>query len=129
MASGYSSQRREAPPVFGKRKRAVSLRGSGRTYPLRSADTSPGPSLSPPRPFPPLLNPLDVAWLLGALFIEALNTPEPIDTKRLQALPRLAALLLKAIGVTNASSPVHQDPREPPPAGDCLLRTYPPFPH
>src|SRR5437899_9479190 len=79
------------------------------------------------RRYPRLLDHLHVAELLGELFIEALNDPEAIDTKRLQALTNLARVLLKAVGVPKDAEPVQSQHREPTAAEDCLLRLYPPL--
>src|ERR1700687_2594466 len=49
------------------------------------------------RRFPLVLDHLNVAELLSELFLDALNHPEAIDTKRLQALTRLAQVILKAV--------------------------------
>src|SRR5438093_740673 len=78
------------------------------------------------RRFPRLLDHVHVAELLGELFIDALNDPEAIDTKRLQALTALSRVLLKAVG-TPPTFLVHSDRREPSPAAGHLLRVYPPL--
>ena len=49
------------------------------------------------RRFPRLLDHVHVAELLGELFIDSLNNPDAIDTKRLQALTALSRALLKAV--------------------------------
>jgi hypothetical protein len=64
--------------------------------------------------------------LLGEVFIEALNDPEAIDTKRLRAFNQLAQTLLKAVG-TPPTFLVHRDRRDPPASVDHLLRVYPPL--
>src|SRR3989442_14072647 len=79
------------------------------------------------RRFPRLLDHVHVAELLGELFIDALNNPDAIDTKRLQALTPLSRALLKAVG-TPPTFLVHSDRREPSPAAGPLLRVYPPLP-
>src|SRR5712691_1984486 len=77
-------------------------------------------------PRPRLLDHLHVAELLGELFVDALNNPDAIDTKRLQALTALSRALLKAVG-TPPTFLVHSDRREPCPAAGHLLRVYPPL--
>src|SRR5712692_1415296 len=79
------------------------------------------------RRFPRLLDHVHVAELLGELFIDSLNNPDAIDTKRLQALTALSRALLKAVG-TPPTSLVHSDRGEPSPAAGHLLRLYPPLP-
>jgi hypothetical protein len=79
------------------------------------------------RRFPRLLDHLHVAELLSELFIEALNDPQPLDTKRLQALTRLAQVILKTVGIPQDAEPLRTDRREPTGAEDCLLRLYPPL--
>src|SRR5437899_385009 len=79
------------------------------------------------RRFPRLLDHVHVAELLGELFIDALNDPQAIDTKRLHALTALSRVLLKAVG-TPPTFLVHSDRREPAPAAGHLLRVYPPLP-
>src|SRR5712691_11254283 len=78
------------------------------------------------RRFPRLLDHVHVAELLGELFIDSLNNPDAIDTKRLQALTALSRVLLKAVG-TPPTFLVHSDRREPSPAAGHLLRVYPPL--
>src|SRR2546428_1122315 len=78
------------------------------------------------RRFPRLLDHVHVAELLGELFIEALNNPEAINTKRLQALTALSRVLLTAVG-TPPTFLIHEDRREPSPAAGHLLRVYPPL--
>lgn len=78
------------------------------------------------RRFPAVLDHLHVAELLSELFIEALNHPEALDARRLQALTTLARALLKAVGVPAKTALVHQDRSEPAAAGPHLLRIYPP---
>ena len=79
------------------------------------------------RRFPRLLDHVHVAELLGELFVDSLNNPDAIDTKRLQALTALSRALLKAVG-TPPTFLVHSDRREPAPAAGHLLRVYPPLP-
>src|SRR6266581_5043837 len=78
------------------------------------------------RRFPRLLDHVHVAELLGELFIDSLNNPDAIDTKRLQALTALSRALLKAVG-TPPTFLVHSDRREPSSAAGHLLRVYPPL--
>src|SRR5438094_6147107 len=78
------------------------------------------------RRFPRLLDHVHVAELLGELFIDSLNNPDAIDTKRIQALTALSCALLKAVG-TPPTFLVHSDRREPSPAAGHLLRVYPPL--
>src|SRR5438093_10372081 len=78
------------------------------------------------RRFPRLLDHVHVAELLGELFVDSLNNPDAIDTKRLQALTALSRALLKAVG-TPPTFLVHSDRREPHPAAGHLLRVYPPL--
>src|SRR5437660_309389 len=66
------------------------------------------------RRFPRLLDHVHVAELLGELFIDSLNYPDAIDTKRLQALTALSRVLLKAVG-TPPTFLVHSDRRAPAP--------------
>jgi hypothetical protein len=80
------------------------------------------------RCYPRLLDSTHVAELLGELFIDALNDPEAIDTKRLQALTHLAQLLLKAIGGPKDPSFAEPMRAESPSAEDDLVRVYPPLP-
>jgi hypothetical protein len=78
------------------------------------------------RRFPRLLDHMHVGELLSELFIDALNDPDRIDTKRLQALNQLARTLLKAVG-TPPTFLVHRDRRDPPASVGHLLRVYPPL--
>jgi hypothetical protein len=79
------------------------------------------------RRFPRLLDHVHVAELLGELFVDSLNNPDAIDTKRLHALANLSRALLKAVG-TPPTFLIHEDRREPSPAAGHLLRVYPPLP-
>ena len=56
------------------------------------------------RRFPRLLDHVHVAELLGELFIDALNNPDAINTKRLQALTNLSRVLLTAVAPRPPSS-------------------------
>jgi hypothetical protein len=79
------------------------------------------------RRYPRRLDHLHVADLLSELFIDALNSPEPIDTPRLRALTHLAQLLLKTVGIPKDPPRVPADRREPADTADHPLRVYPPL--
>ncbi len=70
------------------------------------------------RRFPRVLDHLHVGELLSELFIESLNHPEAIDTKRLQALTGLARTLLQAVGIPKDQPHVHVDHTEPLPTAE-----------
>ncbi len=80
------------------------------------------------RRYPRLLDRYHIAELLSELFMTAVNAPDSVDSKNLQAITNLARTLLKAVGAPGDKYLEHNPRTEPDAASDHLLRVYPLLP-